>query len=98
MKELRYDRFEPITTLQGLCEQMKFSSLIDGASIDTDSVNRLRLVAAFAVSYHAKTVYRKRLSLPAVGGETFEMDKTEKLGWRLHSEQVQYMYCINEVQ
>ncbi|XP_033926224.1 oxysterol-binding protein-related protein 7 [Melopsittacus undulatus] len=79
---------EPLNTLQRLCEELEYSSLLDRASRARDPRQRLVYVAAFAVSAYASTYYRAG-SKPfnPVLGETYECVRPDR-GFRFISEQV----------
>uniref|UniRef100_A0A8C5F052 Oxysterol-binding protein n=1 Tax=Gopherus evgoodei TaxID=1825980 RepID=A0A8C5F052_9SAUR len=79
---------EPLNTLQRLCEELEYSTLLDAASRCADPCERLVCVAAFAVSAYASTYYRAG-SKPfnPVLGETYECVRPDK-GFRFISEQV----------
>ncbi|XP_060111399.1 oxysterol-binding protein-related protein 7 isoform X2 [Heteronotia binoei] len=79
---------EPLNTLQRLCEELEYSSLLDAASRSPDPCERLLCMAAFAVSAYAST-YSRAGSKPfnPVLGETYECVRPDK-GFRFISEQV----------
>ncbi|XP_077169851.1 oxysterol-binding protein-related protein 7 isoform X2 [Paroedura picta] len=79
---------EPLNTLQRLCEELEYSSLLDAASCSPDPCERLLCMAAFAVSAYASTYFRAG-SKPfnPVLGETYECVRPDK-GFRFISEQV----------
>ncbi|XP_050790767.1 oxysterol-binding protein-related protein 7 isoform X4 [Gopherus flavomarginatus] len=79
---------EPLNTLQRLCEELEYSTLLDAANRCADPCERLVCVAAFAVSAYASTYYRAG-SKPfnPVLGETYECVRPDK-GFRFISEQV----------
>nr|BAA91043.1 unnamed protein product [Homo sapiens] len=49
---------EPLNTLQRLCEELEYSSLLDQASRIADPCERMVYVAAFAVSAYSSTYHR----------------------------------------
>ena len=49
---------EPLNLLQRLCEELEYSELLDKAAQKDDPVQRLLLVAGFAVSGYACTIHR----------------------------------------
>uniref|UniRef100_A0ACB8EU95 Oxysterol-binding protein- protein 7 n=1 Tax=Sphaerodactylus townsendi TaxID=933632 RepID=A0ACB8EU95_9SAUR len=79
---------EPLNTLQRLCEELEYSSLLDAACQSLDPCERLLYIAAFAVSAYASTYFRAG-SKPfnPVLGETYECVRPDK-GFRFISEQV----------
>uniref|UniRef100_A0A669PUQ9 Oxysterol-binding protein n=1 Tax=Phasianus colchicus TaxID=9054 RepID=A0A669PUQ9_PHACC len=81
---------EPLNTLQRLCEELEYSTLLDRAARARDPRQRLVYVAAFAVSAYASTFYRAG-SKPfnPVLGETYECVRPDR-GFRFISEQVSH--------
>ncbi|XP_015267917.1 PREDICTED: oxysterol-binding protein-related protein 7 [Gekko japonicus] len=79
---------EPLNTLQRLCEELEYSSLLDAAGCSPDPCERLLCMAAFAVSAYASTYFRAG-SKPfnPVLGETYECVRPDK-GFCFISEQV----------
>ncbi|KAG8864202.1 hypothetical protein FRB96_006023 [Tulasnella sp. 330] len=64
---------EPISILQRLAEDVEYTGLLDQAVTTTDPVQRLCLIASFAVSGYACTLYRaSRKPFNPMLGETFE--------------------------
>ncbi len=49
---------EPLNLLQRLCEELEYSELLDLAVMKESPVERMALIAAFAVSAYACTIYR----------------------------------------
>ncbi|OCT75782.1 oxysterol-binding protein-related protein 3 isoform X1 [Xenopus laevis] len=81
---------EPLSTLQRLCEELEYSSLLDKAAQTQDPFERMVYVATFAVSAYASSFYRSG-SKPfnPVLGETYECIKEDQ-GFRFISEQVSH--------
>ncbi|KAG8999859.1 hypothetical protein FRB94_005884 [Tulasnella sp. JGI-2019a] len=64
---------EPISILQRLAEDVEYTNLLDQAVATADPVERICLIAAFAVSGYACTLYRaSRKPFNPMLGETFE--------------------------
>ncbi|CAF4860640.1 unnamed protein product [Pieris macdunnoughi] len=81
---------EPLNMLQRLCEELEYSELLDSASTCEDPVNRMALVAAFAVSSYAASAHRAA-SKPfnPLLGETYECVREDK-GFKFLAEQVSH--------
>ncbi|KAM8839741.1 oxysterol-binding protein-related protein 1-like [Synchiropus picturatus] len=80
---------EPLSFLQRLTEYMEHTSLIHQANAATDSVERMKCVAAFAVSAVASQWERTGKPFNPLLGETFELIRDD-LGFRWVSEQVSH--------
>uniref|UniRef100_H2RXS5 Oxysterol-binding protein n=1 Tax=Takifugu rubripes TaxID=31033 RepID=H2RXS5_TAKRU len=80
---------EPLSFLQRLSEYMEHTHLIHRANTTTDSIERMKCVAAFAVSAVASQWERTGKPFNPLLGETFELIK-EDLGFRWVSEQVSH--------
>ncbi|XP_035025880.1 oxysterol-binding protein-related protein 1 isoform X1 [Hippoglossus stenolepis] len=80
---------EPLSFLQRLTEYMEHTYLIHQANTTTDSVERMKCVAAFAVSAVASQWERTGKPFNPLLGETFELIRDE-LGFRWVSEQVSH--------
>ncbi|KAB1265211.1 Oxysterol-binding protein-related protein 7 [Camelus dromedarius] len=79
---------EPLNTLQRLCEELEYSSLLDQASRTTDPCERMVYIAAFAVSAYSSTYHRAGCKpFNPVLGETYECERPDR-GFRFISEQV----------
>jgi oxysterol-binding protein-related protein 3/6/7 len=64
---------EPISILQRLAEDLEYSSLLDQAATTNDPVERVSLIAVFAISGYACTRIRAgRKPFNPMLGETFE--------------------------
>lgn len=64
---------EPLNGLQRLCEELEYSELLDRAALEEDSLERLVLVSAFAVSAYASCQSRaERKPFNPMLGETYE--------------------------
>ncbi|XP_035490952.1 oxysterol-binding protein-related protein 1 isoform X6 [Scophthalmus maximus] len=80
---------EPLSFLQRLTEYMEHTYLIHQANATTDSVERMKCVAAFAVSAVASQWERTGKPFNPLLGETFELIRDD-LGFRWVSEQVSH--------
>ncbi|KAM3866221.1 oxysterol-binding protein-related protein 1-like [Diretmus argenteus] len=80
---------EPLSFLQRLTEYMEHTYLIHQANAATDSVERMKCVAAFAVSAVASQWERTGKPFNPLLGETYELIR-EDLGFRWLSEQVSH--------
>ncbi|XP_036889279.1 oxysterol-binding protein-related protein 7 isoform X3 [Sturnira hondurensis] len=81
---------EPLNTLQRLCEELEYSSLLDRASRTDDPCERMVYVAAFAVSAYSSTYHRAGCKpFNPVLGETYECERPDR-GFRFISEQVSH--------
>eukprot|EP01130_Rhizamoeba_saxonica_P002304 TRINITY_DN12135_c0_g1_i1.p1 TRINITY_DN12135_c0_g1~~TRINITY_DN12135_c0_g1_i1.p1 ORF type:complete len:445 (-),score=116.26 TRINITY_DN12135_c0_g1_i1:56-1390(-) len=78
--------YEPLTILQRNCEMLENATLLCQAAEKTDSLDRMALVAAFAVSGYSNTQRYKSNFNPMLG-ETFEYD-CPTTGAKFLSEQV----------
>ncbi|XP_055084380.1 oxysterol-binding protein-related protein 1-like isoform X3 [Periophthalmus magnuspinnatus] len=80
---------EPLSFLQRLTEYMEHTHLIHRANATTDSIERMKCVAAFAVSAVASQWERTGKPFNPLLGETYELIR-EDLGFRWMSEQVSH--------
>uniref|UniRef100_W5KPG2 Oxysterol-binding protein n=1 Tax=Astyanax mexicanus TaxID=7994 RepID=W5KPG2_ASTMX len=80
---------EPLSFLQRLTEYMEHMYLIHQANTSTDSIQRMKCVAAFAVSAVASQWERTGKPFNPLLGETYELIR-EDLGFRWVSEQVSH--------
>uniref|UniRef100_A0A3Q3FVK7 Oxysterol-binding protein n=1 Tax=Labrus bergylta TaxID=56723 RepID=A0A3Q3FVK7_9LABR len=80
---------EPLSFLQRLTEYMEHTYLIHQANKSSDSVERMKCVAAFAVSAVASQWERTGKPFNPLLGETYELVRDD-LGFRLISEQVSH--------
>ncbi|KAJ3292857.1 hypothetical protein HK104_004958 [Borealophlyctis nickersoniae] len=81
---------EPINLLQKLCEELEYCELLDQAAGTADPVQRLCLIAAFAVSGYASTIHRAgRKPFNPLLGETYECLREDK-GFKFVSEKVSH--------
>ncbi|KAG7279392.1 hypothetical protein CRUP_024211, partial [Coryphaenoides rupestris] len=80
---------EPLSFLQRLTEYMEHTYLIHRANESTDSIERMKCVAAFAVSAVASQWERTGKPFNPLLGETYELVRDD-LGFRLISEQVSH--------
>ncbi|CAL8344628.1 unnamed protein product [Merluccius merluccius] len=80
---------EPLSFLQRLAEYMEHTYLLQQANASTDSVERMKCVAAFAVSAVASQWERTGKPFNPLLGETYELIRDD-LGFRWVSEQVSH--------
>ncbi|XP_034386043.1 oxysterol-binding protein-related protein 1 isoform X2 [Cyclopterus lumpus] len=80
---------EPLSFLQRLTEYMEHVHLVHRANGCSDSIERMKCVAAFAVSAVASQWERTGKPFNPLLGETYELVR-EDLGFRLLSEQVSH--------
>ncbi|XP_033960293.1 oxysterol-binding protein-related protein 1-like [Pseudochaenichthys georgianus] len=80
---------EPLSFLQRLSEYMEHTYLIHQANTATDSVERMKCVAAFAVSAVASQWDRTGKPFNPLLGETYELIRDD-LGFRWVSEQISH--------
>ncbi|XP_061539610.1 LOW QUALITY PROTEIN: oxysterol-binding protein-related protein 1 [Phycodurus eques] len=80
---------EPLSFLQRLTEYMEHTYLIQRANAATESLDRMKCVAAFVVSAVASQWERTGKPFNPLLGETYELVR-EDLGFRLVSEQVSH--------
>lgn len=81
---------EPLNMLQRLCEELEYSELLDAASECKSPIERMSLIAAFAVSAYAGSAHRAA-SKPfnPLLAETYECIREDR-GFRFISEQVSH--------
>uniref|UniRef100_A0A915Q7B3 Oxysterol-binding protein n=1 Tax=Setaria digitata TaxID=48799 RepID=A0A915Q7B3_9BILA len=85
--------FEPLTMLQVLCEELRYSGQTLGRAMSAcDPADRIAYVTAFAVSSYAGMVCRKQKPFNPLLGETFDFISNE--GWKYHAEQVSHHPAI----
>ena len=81
---------EPLSTLQRLCEELEYSDLLDKAAAAPSALDRMKWVAAFAISAYASSNARaSHKPFNPLLGETFECVREDK-GFRYISEQVSH--------
>ncbi|XP_030624506.1 oxysterol-binding protein-related protein 2b [Chanos chanos] len=80
---------EPLSFLQRISEYMEHTYLIHRACSQTDSIERMKAVAAFAVSAVASQWDRTGKPFNPLLGETYELTRKDQ-GFRLISEQVSH--------
>jgi oxysterol-binding protein 1 len=73
--------------LQKICEMMRYDSLLQKASEESDTLLRLIYVSAFMIAQYAGTQFRLTKPFNPLLGETFEY-KTKD--WKYISEQVSH--------
>ena len=82
---------EPLSFLQRLTEDYENSALLDEAAAQSaDQWKQMTYVAAFAVSSYANTPLRTFKPFSPLLCETYECDRTDDLGWKSITEQVEY--------
>jgi len=70
---------EPISALQRIAEELEYSELLDRAVSAQDPMERLTLVAVFAISTYGGNKYRvTRKPFNPLLGETFEWIRPDK--------------------
>ncbi|KAK6100580.1 Oxysterol-binding family protein [Brugia pahangi] len=85
--------FEPLTVLQVLCEELRYSGQTLNRAISAyDPLDRIAYVTAFAVSSYSGMVCRKQKPFNPLLGETFDYVSNE--GWKYHAEQVSHHPAI----
>uniref|UniRef100_A0A3P9MY92 Oxysterol binding protein-like 2a n=1 Tax=Poecilia reticulata TaxID=8081 RepID=A0A3P9MY92_POERE len=80
---------EPLSFLQRISEYMEHTHLIHKACSLSDAVDRMQVVAAFAVSAVASQWERTRKPFNPLLGETYELIREDE-GYRLISEQLKF--------
>uniref|UniRef100_A0A3Q3FI91 Oxysterol-binding protein n=1 Tax=Labrus bergylta TaxID=56723 RepID=A0A3Q3FI91_9LABR len=80
---------EPLSFLQRISEYMEHTHLIHKACSLSDSIDRMQVVAAFAVSAVASQWERTGKPFNPLLGETYELTREDE-GYRLISEQVSH--------
>ncbi|GAA5908541.1 hypothetical protein JCM6882_001294 [Rhodosporidiobolus microsporus] len=81
---------EPLSALERIAEELEYSELLDRAAATKDPVERLTLVAVFAISGTAGNKFRSsRKPFNPMLGETYECIRPEK-GFRFVSEKVSH--------
>ena len=81
---------EPLSMLQRMSEDLQYSDILDKAAQCQDDCEQLAYVAAFTVSAFGSTAIRTGKPFNPLLGETFELDRSEDLGFKLISEQVSH--------
>ena len=81
---------EPLSMLQRISEELEYVDLLNKAADCQDHHKQLAYVAAFTVSAYSTTSYRTGKPFNPLLGETFELDRSEDLGFRYISEQVSH--------
>ncbi|KAL4951810.1 Oxysterol-binding protein-domain-containing protein [Aspergillus filifer] len=80
---------EPTSLLQRVAEDLEYTDLLDVAADQTNSMERLVYVAAYAASEYASTIGRVAKPFNPLLGETFEYVRPDK-GYRFFVEQVSH--------
>lgn len=82
---------EPLSMLQRLTEDFEYADqLLDVAAKCKTVSEQLAYVAAFTISSYSTTANRTGKPFNPLLGETYELDRTEDLGWRCINEQVSH--------
>ncbi|OQR70774.1 oxysterol-binding protein-related protein 1-like [Tropilaelaps mercedesae] len=81
---------EPLSFLQRMTESFEYSELLEQAAVKDDPVERMKLVAAFAVAALSSNLDRLKKPFNPLLAETFELDRTKENGFRLICEQVSH--------
>ena len=81
---------EPLSMLQRMSEDLQYSDILDKAAQCQDDCEQLAYVAAFTVSAFGSTAIRTGKPFNPLLGETFELDRSDDLGFKLISEQVSH--------
>ena len=81
---------EPLSMLQRISEDFEYADILHKAALVDDNCEQLAYVAAFTVSAFANTGIRTGKPFNPLLGETFELDRSEDLGFKLISEQVSH--------
>lgn len=76
--------------LQRLTEDFEYADLLDSAAMSKSTSEQLAWVAAFTISSYSTTANRTGKPFNPLLGETFELDRTDDLGWRCINEQVSH--------
>lgn len=85
---------EPINLLQRLCEELEYSELLDKASVQEQSLDRLMYVTVFAISTYASSQYRiGRKPFNPLMSETYECIRPDK-GFKFFAEKVSHVPSI----
>eukprot|EP00730_Choanoeca_flexa_P001493 TRINITY_DN10660_c0_g1_i3.p1 TRINITY_DN10660_c0_g1~~TRINITY_DN10660_c0_g1_i3.p1 ORF type:complete len:480 (+),score=125.64 TRINITY_DN10660_c0_g1_i3:68-1441(+) len=81
---------EPLSALQRLCEELEHSTLLDQAAAASSDIERIMLVAAFAVSGYGSSHFRSgRKPFNPILGETYDVVRPERR-FRFVAEQVSH--------
>lgn len=81
---------EPLSMLQRLTEDFEYAELLDSAAKCKSPSEQLAWIAAFTISSYSTTANRTGKPFNPLLGETYELDRTEDLGWRCINEQVSH--------
>lgn len=85
---------EPLNILQRMCEDLEYCDLLDLANSKSSSIDRLSLVAAFAVSSYGNSSSRvDRKPFTPLLGESFECVRQDK-GFKFISEKISHRPLI----
>ncbi|TKR71791.1 hypothetical protein L596_019332 [Steinernema carpocapsae] len=81
---------EPLSFLQRIAESMEYAPILKEASTASDPLRRIELVGAFALSSLSANAFRLSKPFNPLWFETFELDRSEDLGYRFVAEQVSH--------
>ncbi|XP_072392952.1 oxysterol-binding protein 1 isoform X1 [Diabrotica undecimpunctata] len=81
---------EPLSMMQRITEDLEYADVLDVAAKCTDPCEQLAYIAAFTISSYASTSIRTGKPFNPLLGETYELDRTDDLGWRVINEQVSH--------
>ena len=73
---------------QRLTEELEYSEILDRAAACESSLEQICHIAAFSISCYASTADRTGKPFNPLLGETYELDRTEDMGWTSLAEQV----------
>ncbi|XP_014260632.1 oxysterol-binding protein 1-like [Cimex lectularius] len=78
--------YEPLSVLQKIAEDFEYTKLLDAASRVQDELKQICYIGAFSVTSLAMSPFRTAWQFIPLLGETYELDRTDDLGWYLLSE------------
>ncbi len=73
---------------QRLTEELEYAEILDHAAACDSSLEQICHVAAFSISSYASTADRTGKPFNPLLGETYELDRSDDLGWTSIAEQV----------
>ena len=79
---------------QRLTEELEYSDILDRAAACESSLEQICYIAAFSISCYATTALRTGKPFNPLLGETYELDRTDDMGWRSLAEQVRCFISI----
>ncbi|VDP45816.1 unnamed protein product [Heligmosomoides polygyrus] len=84
--------YEPLTALQLLCDELRFSELLNTACSKEAAEEKMVYVAAFAASPYLNSTGRYRKFFNPLLGETYEYEQED---FKFHSEQVSHHPAVS---